>query len=137
MRRFPFPDVDVRTTFLLAFFFAELLLLTGTWQLAWIAGFVAGMLSSRASRASLLGALAVAVAWSAYLVYVFVAGQGLQLADLAGQILGMGPGSWWLLTAMTLLLGILVGAVGAVTGYAGSRLFLWTEPPAAPDSPKG
>jgi hypothetical protein len=137
MKRYPFPLIHARTTFLLAFLLAELLLLTGTWQLAWAAGFVAGMLSSRARRAIVLGASGVAAAWSAYLVYVFVAGKGLELAGLVGQILGTGPGSWWLLTLMTIILGLLVGAVGALTGYTGSRLFVWAEAPVVAASPKG
>lgn len=136
MRRWPFPDLSAWTPFLLGFLAAEFLLLTGTWQLAWIAGFVAGMFSARMRKAVLLGALAVGTAWAAYLAYVFATAQGLQLADLAGRILGMGAGAWWLLTAMTLLLGILVGVAGALAGYAGSRLFIWSEAPAAPESPK-
>ena len=67
---------------------------------------------------------------------VFVAGQGLQLAALVGQILGVGSGAWWLLTFLTLFLGILLGAVGGMTGYAGSRLFLWEAPAAVSEAPK-
>ncbi len=131
-----FPDWSVRIVFLATFALAELLLLTGTWQLGYLAGFLAGMLSLRARRALLLGGLGVAVAWAAYLVYVFVAGQGLQLADLVGQILGVGRGAWWLLTVMTLVLGLLLGAVGGLTGYTASRLFLWAEPEPVADVPK-
>jgi len=136
MPKLRFPDVSVRIVFLATFAFAELLLLTGTWQLAYLAGFLAGMLSARARRAVLLGALGVAVAWAAYLVYVFVLGQGLQLADLVGQILGVGRGAWWLLTVLTLILGILLGAVGGLTGYTASRLFLWQAPEPITDAPK-
>jgi hypothetical protein len=132
-----FPDWNVRIVFLATFAFAELLLLTGTWQLAYLAGFLAGILSARARRAILLGGLGVAVAWAAYLVYVFVAGQGLQLANLVGEIFGVGKGAWWLLTALTLILGLLVGVVGGWTGYTASRLFLWAEPEAVPEAPKG
>lgn len=132
----PFPDWSVRVVFLATFAFAELLLLTGTWQLAYLAGFLAGMLSARARRALLMGGLGVAVAWAAYLVYVFVAGQGLQLADLVGQILGVGKGAWWLLTVLTLVLGFLLGTVGGFTGYTASRLFLWAEPEPVAEAPK-
>ncbi len=132
-----FPDWSVRIVFLATFAFAEVLLLTGTWQLAYLAGFLAGMLSVRTRRAVLLGGLGVTVAWAAYLVYVFVAGQGLQLAALVGEILGVGKGAWWLLTVLTLVLGLLLGAVGGFTGYTASRLFLWAEPEPVPEVPKG
>lgn len=137
MPKLPFPALHVRVVFLATFALAELLLLTGTWQLAYLAGFLAGILSVRARPAVILGALGVAVAWAAYLVYVFVAGAGLQLAGLVGEILGVGPGSWWLLTLMTLVLGLLLGAVGGLTGYTASRLFLWREPAAVVEVPKG
>ncbi len=137
MPRPAFPDWSVRIVFLATFAAAEVLLLTGTWQLAYLAGFLGGMLCPKARRAMLLGGLGVAVAWAAYLVYVFVLGQGLQLADLVGQILGVGPGAWWLLTLMTLILGLLLGAVGGLTGYTASRLFLWAEPEPVPEAPKG
>ena len=135
--RLRFQEFSVRLVFLSGFLLALLMLLTGAWQLAYLAGFLVGMLSTRLRRAVLLGALSVSTAWAAYLVYVFIAGQGLQLADLVGQILGVGPGGWWLLTVLTLLLGILLGAVGGMTGYTGSRLFLWEVPTAAPEAPKG
>ncbi|HYM39936.1 MAG TPA: hypothetical protein VEY12_07320 [Thermoplasmata archaeon] len=137
MRRIPFPDLHVRIVFLAGFLLAALLLLTGTWQLAYLAGFLAGMLSPRLRRAVLLGALGVSTAWAAYLVYVFVMGQGLQLADLVGRIFGLGGGAWWLLTVLTLVLAIVLGAVGAMTGYAAARLFLWETPSAIPEAPKG
>lgn len=129
--------MSVRVIFLAGFTLAELLLLTGTWQLAFLAGFLAGILSPKTSRAVLLGALCVATAWSAYLAYVFAVGRGLDLANLVGEVLGVGPGSWWLLTFLTILLGLLVGGVGGLTGYTGSRLFLWAEPAAPVDAPKG
>lgn len=136
MPRLRFPDYSPRVVFLATFLLAELLLLTGTWQLAYLAGFLAGILSSRIRRAALLGAAGVLVAWAAYLVYVFVLGAGLQLADLVGEILGLGGGSWWLLTVLTLLLGAILGAAGGVTGCTGARLFLWEEPGAVADAPK-
>ncbi len=136
MPRPSFPNLSVRVVFLSAFLLAELLLLTGTWQLAYLAGFLAGMLSPRIRRGILLGAAGVMVAWAAYLVYVFVAGAGLQLASLVGSILGVGPGAWWLLTVLTLLLGAILGAVGGITGCTAARLFLWQPAPAVPEAPK-
>ena len=139
MARIRFPDLGTRVVFLSAFILAELVLFTGTWQLAYLAGFLAGMLSPRIRRAVVLGATSVLVAWAAYLVYVFVEGAGLPLADLVGQILGVGAGAWWLLTVMTLLLGTLLGAAGGFTGCTAANLFLWERPgeePAAP-SPEG
>lgn len=136
MSKLRFPDLSVRVVFLAAFVAAELLLLTGTWQLAYLAGFLAGILSARIRRAVLLGALSVSTAWASYLVYVFVAGNGLGLASLVGDILGAGSDAWWLLTLMTLVLGILLGAVGGLTGYTASRLFLWESSAAAAEAPK-
>lgn len=136
MPRVPFPDLSVRIVFLSGFVLAEVLLLTGTWQLAFLAGFVAGMLSARIRRALVVGATSVLVAWAAYLVYVFVAGAGLQLADLVGDVLGAGTGSWWLLTVMTLLLGAILGAAGGFTGCTAARLFLWEPTEPAPEAPK-
>ncbi len=137
MAKLPFPAVSVRVAFLAAFAFAELLLLTGTWQLAYLAGFLAGMLSVKMRRAALLGALSVLVAWAAYLVYVFLAGLGLDLANLVGSILGVGQGAWWLLTVLTLVLGALLGAVGGLTGNTAAWLFLWEQPSAEATAPKG
>ncbi len=137
MPKLPFPFVRVWMTFLAAAAFAGLLLLTGMWQLAYLAGFLAGMLSVRMRHATLLGALSVLVAWAAYLVYVFLAGQGAELANLVGAILGVGGGAWWLLTALTFVLGTLLGAVGGLTGNAAAWLFLWQPPAAAANIPKG
>ncbi len=136
MPRLHYREYGIRIVFLATFLLAELLLLTGTWQLAYLAGFLAGMLSLRIRRAFLLGAAGVLVAWAAYLVYVFVAGAGLQLADVVGGIFGLGGGAWWLLTVLTLLLGALLGAAGGFTGCTAARLFLWEEPAATPEAPK-
>jgi len=136
MPKLRFPELSAGFVFLSAFALSELLLLTGTWQLAYLAGFLAGILSSRARWAIVLGALGVSTAWAAYLVYVFVLGSGLQLANLVGNILGVGGDAWWLLTLLTLVLGILLGAVGGFTGFTASRLFLWEPPATTPDTPK-
>ncbi len=135
--RIPFREFSAWKIFLSGFVLALLLLLTGTWQLAYLAGFLVGILSMRARRALLLGALGVSTAWAAYLVYVFVAGQGLQLAELVGRVLGVGSSAWWLLLLLTLVLGVLLGAIGGLTGYTASRLFLWESPSAVPETPKG
>lgn len=137
MARPRFPDFSARIVFLSTFIAAELVLFTGTWQLAYLAGFLAGMFSLGIRRGVVLGAAGVAVAWAAYLVYVFVAGQGLQLADLVGRILGVGAGAWWLLTVLTLLLGLILGAAGGFTGCAAARLFLWEPAEPSPEAPKG
>jgi hypothetical protein len=135
-RRYLYPAVRTRTILLIAFALAEALLLTGTWQFAFLAGFVAGMFAPRGSRALVLGGLGVALAWSAYLAFVFVVAPGAALADLVGAVLGVGRGAGWLLTFLTLVLGFLLGAVGGLTGYTGSRLFLWEDTRAAAVSPK-
>lgn len=136
MPRRPFPDYSVRIAYLSGFLAAAFLLLTGTWQFAYLAGFLVGILSARMGRAALLGALSVSTAWAAYLGYVFALGSGFQLAGLVGEIFGLGSGAWWLLTVLTILLGLLLGAAGGMTGYAGSRLFLWEPPGTSPDAPK-
>lgn len=136
MPKLPFREFSPRVAFVAAFLLAALLLLTGTWQLAYLAGFVAGILSLRMRRAALLGALGVSTAWAAYLVYVFVAGSGFQLAELVGRVLGVGAGAWYLLTSLTLVLAILLGAVGGMTGCIAARLFLWETPAAVPEVPK-
>jgi len=137
MARIAQPALSIGRNFLIGFLAAEVLLLTGTWQLAYLAGFLAGMFASRWGRAALLGALGVASAWAAYLAYVFAFGQGLPLANLVGAILGAGEGAWWLLTLLTIVLGALVGGVGGLTGYTSSRLFLWSARPKAADTTKG
>ena len=127
MKRFACPRVAPYARVVLAFLLAELLLLTGTWQLAFLAGFVSGMFSRKVRWAILFGGGGVLLAWAAYLVYAFVAGAGGAVASLFGSILGVGGP--WLLTGLTLVLGFLVGGVGGLTGSTGAALFLWEQPP--------
>lgn len=135
MKRFPCPRVAPYARILLAFLLAELILLTGTWQLAFLAGFVSGMFSRKARWAFLFGGGGVLLAWAAYLAYAFVAGAGGAVASLVGSILGIGGP--WLLTGLTLVLGLLVGGVGGLAGSTGAALFLWELPPLPPaDAPK-
>ena len=136
MPRIRFPDLDTRVVFLSAFIVAELVLFTGTWQLAYLAGFLAVMLSARIRRAVILGAASVLVAWAAYLVYVFVEGAGLQLADLVGAILGVGAGAGSPLPVRTCRLGPPPGAGGGFTGGTAARLVLWEPAASAPEAPK-
>lgn len=136
MKRYPFPTLRPRVIGLLAFVVAEGFLVTGTWQFAFLAGFVAGMFSPRSWRAVALGGFGVAAAWAAYLAYVFVTSPAAPLASLVGTILGVGADAWWFLTSLTLVLGFLLGAVGGLTGYTASRLFLWEEAPAGAEAPK-
>jgi hypothetical protein len=135
MRRLEQPDVSWRIALFIGFVLALLLLLLRTWQLAYLAGFVAGMLCARAKRAALIGGAGVALAWSGYLVFIFAFFPGQALSALTVEILGLGAGAWWLLPFLTIVLGLLVGAVGGLTGHAGAKLFLWSAP-GAPESAK-
>lgn len=123
-----YPNPDWRVTALVTFSLAALLLLLRTWQLAFLAGFVGGMLTSRASRAFLLGALSVAFAWAGWLIALYDVYPAFALSELVVQVLGLGAAFWWLLPFLTLLLGFLTGGLGALTGHFGARLFLWAEP---------
>ncbi|OGS48564.1 MAG: hypothetical protein A3K68_05425 [Euryarchaeota archaeon RBG_16_68_13] len=136
MARLPRPAMDWRATFLLAFALGLVLLLLRTWQLAFLAGFVAGMIAPRASRAFLLGGTAVAFAWAGYLVYLFDFTPAGQASGLLVEILGLGAGLWWLPPLLSVGLGFLVGATGGLTGHFGARLFLWTEGPETAAPPK-
>ena len=135
MPKLPFPAVSARVAFLVAFVLALLLLLTRTWQLAFLAGFVGGMLA-RPRRGFVIGTLGVGLAWAGYLVYLFAFTPAQALASLFLDILGAGAGAWWLLPLLTVVLGLLVGGVGGLVGQTSSRLFLWSEPPAT-EAPKG
>lgn len=134
MAKIPQPTVSRRVVLLAVFALALVLLLTQTWQLAFLAGFVAGMLSPRARRAALFGAAGVAIAWTAYLVYLFALLPAQALSSLFVSILGLDAGLWWLLPFLTILLGALVGLAGALTGHTAANLFLWSEP--ASEAPK-
>lgn len=131
MKRFEAPRVEWRVAFFVTFVLALLLLLLRTWQLAYLAGFVAGMISQRARRAVLLGAAGVALAWLGYLGFVFATSPAAELSALTVQILGLDAGAWWLLPFLAVILGAVVGAVGGFTGYAGAQLFLWSKEPGA------
>ena len=135
MPKVPFPAVSARVAFLIAFVLALLLLLTRTWQLAFLAGFVGGMLA-RPRRAFAIGALGVGLAWAGYLAYLFAFTPAQAVAGLFMDILGAGADAWWFLPLLTVVLGILVGGAGGLVGQTSARLFLWTEAPAT-GAPKG
>ncbi len=137
MSRIEYPRIDWRISFLTVYAVALLLLLTRTWQLAFLAGFVGGMLSPRGRRAFAIGSLGVAIAWLASLIYVFVSYPAEPLAALFVSILGLNGTLWWILPMLTLFLGVLVGGVGGLAGYTGSHLFLWAEETAVAEPPKG
>ncbi|OGS66571.1 MAG: hypothetical protein A3K59_09680 [Euryarchaeota archaeon RBG_19FT_COMBO_69_17] len=136
MTRPRLPELRLRTVFFLAFAAALLLLLARTWQLAFLAGFLAGMFSPRASRAVLFGGLGVALAWAAYLAYVYVVSPAAALSALVVEILGLDASMGFLVPVLTVLLGFLVGAVGGLVGYTGSRVFTWRLAPSEPGAPK-
>ena len=123
-------------TFLIGFVLALLLLLTRTWQFAFLAGFVVGMLSPRAVRGFALGALCVGFAWTGYLAFLFVTYPAEALAGLVLGVLGLGAGLWWALPVLAVLLGVLVGGVGGIVGQTSARLFLWTESTMSAEPPK-
>lgn len=112
------------------FLLAIVLVYTGIWQLAFVAGYVGGFLGKRGRRDFALGFLGVAFAWGGHLVWVYAFAQGGAVASLLAEILGLSAGAGVVVPILTLLIGGIVGGLGALLGAYAGQLTL----PRAPDA---
>lgn len=90
------------------------------WGWTLVAGVAAGLWVGRGGW--LLGAASVGLEWLTVIVYNYtVDARAVQLmTEALGSILGNMP--FWVIVALTLLIGILLGALGGATGTQLSRL---------------
>ncbi|MBI4416388.1 MAG: hypothetical protein HY557_05340 [Euryarchaeota archaeon] len=106
------------------FVLAILLVFTGVWQLAFLAGYVGGFLGKRPRRDFALGFLGTALAWAGHILWVYVTAPAGRIAELFVQILGLGAGAAVIVPILALLIGGLAGGLGALLGaYAGQLAY--------------
>ncbi|TFF90261.1 MAG: hypothetical protein EU548_03935 [Promethearchaeota archaeon] len=101
------------TGFILAFFLSLAIELTGIYLLMIIVGIIAGILIKKGWHSFIVGFGSVALAWGIYFILFSFIGPLGELLNLIGVILGV-HGS--LLIFISILLGGLLGGVGALVG---------------------
>lgn len=112
------------------FLLAILLVYTGIWQLAFVAGYVGGFLGKRGRRDFALGFLGVALAWGGHLAWVYLFSQGAAVAGLFVEILGL-SGAAIVVPILTLLIGGIAGGLGALLGAYAAQLAFPAKPAAS------
>ena len=107
--------------FIIAFALALLLELTGIYLLMLLVGGVAGFFVKRGWLSFIIGFMSVSLAWGIYfIVFAFIGPLG-EFFDLIGSIIGI-PGV--ILMVLSLIIGGLLGAFGALVGAYTTQLAL-------------
>ncbi len=107
--------------FIITFGLALLLELTGIYLLMLLVGGVAGFLVKRGWLSFIIGFMSVSLAWGIYfIVFAFIGPLG-EFFELIGSIIGI---SGAILMILSLLIGGLLGAIGALVGAYITQLVL-------------
>lgn len=120
------------TVLFVVFLLAILLVFTGIWQLAFLAGYVGGFLGKRGRLDFALGFLGVALAWGGHLAWTYLFRPAGALASLFVQILGLSGGLGVIVPALTVLIGGLAGGLGGLIGAYAAQLAFRKEREIAP-----
>jgi len=126
---------DLKSGIVISFFIALALNYTGVWQTALIAGFIAGILVKK--RGVSAGFVGVALSWAVALIILSSRNPVVPLLMLFVQILRFPPSFYWLPPIITVLIGGLMGALGAsmsATAYQLLTAIQARNPPEAPNS---
>ncbi len=102
---------DLKSGILIAFIIALILNYTGIWQTALIAGFIVGGLAKKRSVSA--GFIGVALSWAVAIMILSLTNPVVPLLMLFVQVMRFPPGFYWLPPAATVLIGGLLGALGA------------------------
>ncbi|HEU4962322.1 MAG TPA: hypothetical protein VFV52_00460 [Bacilli bacterium] len=106
----------------------------GWWWITFVTGALLAMWSLTAKRAAWAALATGGLGWALPLALHAVHGQLFALADLVGQILGLGSAGLVVVLALPVLLGLIVSGLGA---WAGRSLRFLLPMPAARPEPSG
>ncbi len=120
------------TVLFTVFLLSLLLVYTGWWQLAFVAGYVGGFLGMRARREFVLGFLGVGFGWGAHLAWTYATAAGAALASLFAQVLGLPAGAGVVVPVLTLVIGGITGGLGALLGAYAGQLYATPRPVGRP-----
>lgn len=110
-----FPDAGVLPAAVVVALIGLFLQLSGIWATMLIAGFVGALLTRKHTHSFVAGFVGVAVAWSILFAYLSATAQALQIAEFFIGLLGI-SGLGWLVIAISVVLGGLLGGFGALLG---------------------
>jgi hypothetical protein len=103
--------------FLFTVIFGALLELAGWWYLMLLAGGFAGFLMKKSALNSLIiGFAGIALVWLCFFIYFMIIGPLFELTALIASIMGFLEGSSELLVLITIIIGGLLGGLGAMNG---------------------
>lgn len=126
---------DLKSGIVISFLIALLLNYIRIWQTALIAGFIVGVIAKK--RGVTAGFIGVALSWAVALIILSSTNPVVPLLMLFVQILRFPPSFYWLPPTITVLIGGLLGALGAsisVTAYQLLTAIQARNPPTAPNS---
>lgn len=105
------------TGFLFALILGLIFELSGWWYLMLLAGGFAGFLMKKSASTSLIiGFVSIALVWFGFFIYFMIIGPLFEFTDLIASVLGILEGSSSLLILITIILGGLLGGLGALNG---------------------
>jgi len=124
---------DLKSGIVISFFIALALNYTGVWQTALIAGIITGVLVKK--RSSSAGFIGVALSWAVALMILSSRNPVVPLLMLFVQILRFPPSFYWLPPIVTVLIGGLLGALGASISATAYQLLKAIQARNTPDAP--
>lgn len=126
---------DLKSGIVISFSLGLALIYTGVWQTALIAGFITGGLVKK--RGISAGFVGVTLSWALTLMILSSTNPVVPLLMLFVQVLRFPPSFYWLPPLVTILIGGLLGALGASISATACQLrsaIQARNPPAAPNS---
>lgn len=107
--------------FIIAFVLALYLEITGIYLLMLLVGGVAGFFVKKGWLSFIIGFMSVAIAWGIYFIFFAFIGPLGEFFELIGSIIGI---SGVILMILSLIIGGLLGGVGALVGAYTTQLIL-------------
>jgi len=107
--------------FIIAFVLALYLEITGIYLLMLLVGGVAGFFVKKGWLSFIIGFMSVAIAWGIYFIFFAFVGPLGEFFELIGSIIGI---SGVILMILSLIIGGLLGGIGALVGAYTTQLIL-------------